>query len=220
MCNLYNVTTTQEAIRQIARVARDRAGNLEPSLNVYPNYDAPVVRLDGEGERELVRLRWGMPTPPAFVKGKADRGVTNIRNVGSPHWRRWLGPESRCLVPMTRFAEPSPTKDANGKTPNVWFELAGEEKLCCFAGLWTPWHGVRKVKDGPGDFELFGFLTTTPNAVVEPVHKKAMPVILTTQEEFDTWLTAPWAEAKALQRPLPDALLTIAAGGDTEEKSD
>jgi hypothetical protein len=27
---------------------------------------------------------------------------------------------------------------------------------------------------------LYGFLTTTPNAVVEPIHPKAMPVILTT----------------------------------------
>jgi putative SOS response-associated peptidase YedK len=28
---------------------------------------------------------------------------------------------------------------------------------------------------------VYGFLTTAPNAVVEPVHPKAMPVILTTE---------------------------------------
>lgn len=91
----------------------------------------------------------------------------------------------------------------------MWFALGKDRPLAFFAGLWTRWHGVRRVKDGPGDFELYGFLTTEPNAIVRPIHPKAMPAILTTQEEIETWLTAPWGEAKALQRPLADGHLSI-----------
>jgi len=68
---------------------------------------------------------------------------------------------------------------------------------------------VKKVRDGEREFELYGFLTTSPNEIVRPIHFKAMPAILTTPEEVDLWLTGSWEEVEHLQRPLPGNMLVV-----------
>ena len=107
----------------------DPSPTIDQAVNgVFPDYKAPIVRTRTDG-RELATARWGMPSSSKALmdatkkraeklqaKGKTvdfkellrmepDGGTTNIRNVKSKHWTRWLGPEHRCVVPFNSFSE-------------------------------------------------------------------------------------------------------------------
>src|SRR5205823_3254693 len=77
------------------------------------------------------------------------------------------------LIDLFKFAEPALRTATSGS----------RSTRPCFAGIWTNWTSVRKVKEGETTDDLYAFLATEPNAEVGAIHPKAMPVILTTLDE-------------------------------------
>ncbi|MDA7949595.1 MAG: SOS response-associated peptidase [Hyphomicrobiaceae bacterium] len=215
MCNLYSQITTVEAIRRLFEVARvhPSAGNLPAQSAIFPGYTAPVVRRT-EGERELLMMSWGFVLPQ---RDKAAKRVTNARDEKvrmSTFWRESFE-ERRCLVPVTSFAEPK------GRKPAVWhwFALKGEEPRppFAFAGLWRKWKGPLKPGAEVEELNVYAVLTTTPNDVVRPVHPSRMPVMLSGEDQFDTWVDGSADEAFSLAKPFPAEQMHVVYTGETKD---
>lgn len=217
MCNLYSQTRNREAIARLFRVSDNRAANFDPTPAIFPGHDAPVVRLADDGERELSVLSWGFVLPQ---QGKAAKRVTNARDekVRTSNFWRSSFEDRRCLVPVTSFAEPK------GKAPAVWywFGLKGQESrpLFAFAGIWRSWKGPLKPDAEPVEMDVYAFLTTTPNEVVKPIHPSRMPVMLSDEEQFETWLTGSPDDAYRLARPHHAEAMRIVHKGEKKDAAE
>lgn len=146
-------------------------------------------------------MEWGVPTQVPSKRDptvKLTKYVTNVRNLSSGFWRSMLTtPARRCLVPVTSYSEYGIAPGEDGKKPLHWFDVPSRP-IFAFAGIWRP------TERG----NAYGFLTTEPNAIVAPIHPKAMPVILH-DEDYDRWLTAPWEELADKVAPYPSQLMQV-----------
>lgn len=153
-----------------------------------------VVRtIDGETALDVIPWGFELVVPGKRPGTTAKKMVTNVRNLTSSYWRSMLNdPERRCIVPFCTFAEPV----IGGGRAEHWFTV--ERPVACFAGIWRP------TEIGP----RFAFLTTEPNPLVKPLHPKAMPVILSAEDEL-AWLTEPWEIAQKLVHAYPSQLMSV-----------
>ena len=215
MCNLYSLNRTRDGISRFFRVSHNRAAAFEPLPAIFPGRVAPVVRQSADGERELVLMNWGYVL---LQNGRAPKRVTNVRDDTILKSKFWRGSfeERRCLVPATSFCEPN--GDVKPATWH-WFAINGSEPRPTFAfpGIWRRYQGPVK-KDGPKlDLEVYAFLTTTPNPLVATINHERMPVLLTREDDFATWLHGSSDAALELAREYPPGQMRIVQEGFKKE---
>ncbi len=200
MCERYVLPDQSVAEREL--VPQQTWWHFTPSFNVAPSRYVPAVRLH-EGRSEAVMMRWGLI--PAWAHGDMSAG----------HWLRlpcrtlehsplfrgpWLNGQ-RCILPFAGFYMWRLTS-AGYRQP--YFVHANGRPLFAVAAVWD------RTEDDDGDvIEGCAMLTVPANAPLASIQTSAleMPAILD-EEDCETWLRGTPAEARALLRTAPDALLT------------
>ena len=192
MCSRYFLDADGNVIAYTFNVpVHDR---IRKRFNIAPTQEAPVVRVDEAGRREVAMLRWGLV--PSWAKDiSIGNRMINARSetaAAKPSFRNAFE-SRRCVVPASGFFE---WKGEPGhKQP--FAITAADQPLFALAGLWESWHD-RASPEAPV-VETFTILTTDANATVAAIHDR-MPVILPADRVQD-WLTAPPATAQALLTP-------------------
>ena len=160
MCGRYASFLPAEALARIFGTVNPLP-NLEPTWNMAPTRDAPVVRLSKDGQRHLDALKWGLV--PYFTKDlKKARKPINARSETtspSPACSGRRSPSAAALsrrrsttsgatIPMARRRSPWRGSMAN-PSPS--------------AGIWETW----KSPEGE-TLQTFATITTDANELLAP----------------------------------------------------
>jgi putative SOS response-associated peptidase YedK len=192
--------------------------NLRPRYNIAPTTSVDVVRLNPEGQRELVSMRWGL-VPFFWKKPLKDVPATfNARaeTVAEKPMFRDAFKRRRCIIPASGFYEWTGEKGA--KQPHL-FSAADGSPILAFAGLWDRW---RNPDDGEEVLSCT-IIVSGASAWMTPYHDR-MPVLLTSTA-IDAWLDGsmgaegltPAAESALREWPVTKRVNRAGEGDDDPE---
>ncbi|MEW4466324.1 SOS response-associated peptidase family protein [Parasphingorhabdus sp. JC815] len=193
MCNRYQQAET-DAARQALEALETEEFNSAGSI-IHPQGQGEIIRVL-DGKRTISQMTWGFPLILAASRKRAKeqgkqpkpKPVNNARSdkLSSSFWNRWTGPEYRCVIPVTRYAEAYGTK---GSMKEAWISIP-EQEFFPVAGLWRP-------SDEWGN--CYTMIMTDAAGEAAKAHSR-MPVILE-RDSVDTWLSESMEQVDELFSP-------------------
>lgn len=176
MCGRYLLTASSDVLAKTFDV-HGEAPTWQPRFNLAPTEDAPIVRLNRAGQRELVLARWGFV--PHWSKGPGSGPLAiNARaeSIATNKTFRGALDRFRCVVPASGFYE----WKAIGEQNQPFRIGTSDLGLLGFAGVWSRWRGKAQVVDS------YAIITTKPTEEIAQLHDR-MPVVLPFRDT-ETWL--------------------------------
>jgi putative SOS response-associated peptidase YedK len=202
MCGRY-ITAQAAAFQKAIRLGKV-SWRFEPSFNVAPTQQVPVVRPSDDGPEGLT-MRWGLI--PFFAKGVPPKystiNATVERVETGPVWRGAWGRAQRCLMPAAGFYEWHLGED--GKKNPFFIHLADQD-VFTFAAVWD-----RSYKEDGTAIESCALITMPGNELMRRVHNTGanpfrMPAILA-QEDQEAWLNGTKEQARAVLKQYPEDVM-------------
>lgn len=200
MCGRFTSVTTSTELAEFFEADSD-LGDEEASFNVMPTSDVRVVHEDGNGQRRLDLMFWGLV--PSWAESPA--GASRMINARSetaatkPSFRSAFR-RRRCIIPVDGFYEWVSHPDRKKKQPI--YVSARDAKPLAFAGIWETWQG-NASSGGLETLTSCAILTGPPNDLLAPLHDR-MPMILG-RDQWSGWLDRSTDDVERLQSMLEPA---------------
>jgi putative SOS response-associated peptidase YedK len=199
MCGRYYRKSGRQHISDVFSVYHfdELAHEVRPSYNISPGTGQPAVRLDKNGECELVVMQWTLvPRFSEQRKSPYETSIVSADTITKLDTFSESFAKRRCLIPADGFMQ---WEALPNHTKQPWAFAAKSGELMGFAGVWDRW-----ADPETGDvLDSFAMITTEPNEIAVDMREQ-MPIAIE-REDYQRWLEPgdPMSLPLDLLRPFP-----------------
>jgi putative SOS response-associated peptidase YedK len=195
MCGRYELHSNPAVIALTFGLAS--APDLQARYNIAPMTEIPIVRINAEGQRECVRVRWGLV--PRWAKDPSiGARMINARGetiADKPSFRMAYR-RHRCLLPADGFYEWRPVAPGDTSRKEPQHIAMADGAVFGIAGLFERWRS-----EAGEVLDTCTIVTTQANELLMPVHDR-MPLIIP-REQHARWLDPAFDDVADLIVPYP-----------------